>query len=208
MPIQLLRCVVMSFRAARWAAVWPGGSVAATAIGATLPPETGMFDWIRWDATLNTIEWRTGPLQTGRSDLAEHSEFMVRFWGVRGSIACPGESHQRYGGNTSCLEVRCGEGTCEAETGDAFTPMSVRVDDSGAMSVCAYSGCWVGTGEVVRSEEFLVLIGHDLKFSTSPDSESAEEDIVIAIDRADGIATLKAGEFAHPLLCESLGGAQ
>ena len=34
---------------------------------------------------------------------------MVRFWGVRGSIACPGESHHRYGGNTSCLEVRCGE---------------------------------------------------------------------------------------------------
>ena len=34
---------------------------------------------------------------------------MVRFWGVRGSIACPGESHRRYGGNTSCLEVRCGE---------------------------------------------------------------------------------------------------
>ena len=33
----------------------------------------------------------------------------VRFWGVRGSIACPGESHRRYGGNTSCLEVRCGE---------------------------------------------------------------------------------------------------
>jgi phosphoribosyl 1,2-cyclic phosphodiesterase len=41
--------------------------------------------------------------------VAEHSEFMVRFWGVRGSIACPGESHRRYGGNTSCLEVHCGE---------------------------------------------------------------------------------------------------
>ena len=41
--------------------------------------------------------------------MAEHSEFIVRFWGVRGSIACPGESHRRYGGNTSCLEVRCGE---------------------------------------------------------------------------------------------------
>ena len=33
----------------------------------------------------------------------------MRFWGVRGSIACSGNSHQRYGGNTSCLEVRCGE---------------------------------------------------------------------------------------------------
>jgi phosphoribosyl 1,2-cyclic phosphodiesterase len=36
------------------------------------------------------------------------AEFMVRFWGVRGSIACPGLSTARYGGNTSCVEVRCG----------------------------------------------------------------------------------------------------
>jgi phosphoribosyl 1,2-cyclic phosphodiesterase len=33
----------------------------------------------------------------------------VRFWGVRGSIACPGPETQKYGGNTSCIEVRCGE---------------------------------------------------------------------------------------------------
>jgi phosphoribosyl 1,2-cyclic phosphodiesterase len=36
------------------------------------------------------------------------ADFMVRFWGVRGSIACPGPSTMRYGGNTSCVEVRCG----------------------------------------------------------------------------------------------------
>jgi phosphoribosyl 1,2-cyclic phosphodiesterase len=33
----------------------------------------------------------------------------VRFWGVRGSIACPGPDTVRYGGNTSCVEIRCGE---------------------------------------------------------------------------------------------------
>src|SRR5436853_5429842 len=33
-------------------------------------------------------------------------DFMVRFWGVRGSIACPGPGTMRYGGNTSCVEVR------------------------------------------------------------------------------------------------------
>lgn len=32
----------------------------------------------------------------------------VRFWGTRGSIATPGQSTMRYGGNTSCVEVRCG----------------------------------------------------------------------------------------------------
>ena len=29
----------------------------------------------------------------------------VKFWGVRGSIACPSASHIKYGGNTSCIEV-------------------------------------------------------------------------------------------------------
>ncbi|MEE9250592.1 MAG: MBL fold metallo-hydrolase [Alphaproteobacteria bacterium] len=40
--------------------------------------------------------------------MAEPDEFWVRFWGVRGSIACPGGDTLRYGGNTACLEVRCG----------------------------------------------------------------------------------------------------
>jgi phosphoribosyl 1,2-cyclic phosphodiesterase len=35
-------------------------------------------------------------------------DFLVRFWGVRGSIAAPGPGTARYGGNTSSIEVRCG----------------------------------------------------------------------------------------------------
>jgi diguanylate cyclase (GGDEF)-like protein len=35
----------------------------------------------------------------------------VRFWGTRGSIASPGEHTARYGGNTSCVEVRTEDGT-------------------------------------------------------------------------------------------------
>lgn len=30
----------------------------------------------------------------------------IKFWGVRGSIACPGPQTVRYGGNTTCIEVR------------------------------------------------------------------------------------------------------
>src|SRR6266700_6824201 len=44
----------------------------------------------------------------GASSLAS-SAMMVRFWGVRGSIACPGPRTMRYGGNTACVEIRCGE---------------------------------------------------------------------------------------------------
>jgi len=36
-------------------------------------------------------------------------DFYVRFWGVRGSIPAPSPTTVRYGGNTSCLEIRCGE---------------------------------------------------------------------------------------------------
>lgn len=31
--------------------------------------------------------------------------FFVKFWGVRGSIACASPNHMKYGGNTSCIEV-------------------------------------------------------------------------------------------------------
>lgn len=41
--------------------------------------------------------------------MAAGENMLVRFWGVRGSIACPGERTLRYGGNTSCVEVRCGD---------------------------------------------------------------------------------------------------
>jgi phosphoribosyl 1,2-cyclic phosphodiesterase len=34
----------------------------------------------------------------------------VRFWGTRGSIAAPGKATVRYGGNTSCVEVRTAGG--------------------------------------------------------------------------------------------------
>lgn len=33
----------------------------------------------------------------------------VKFWGVRGSIPCPGPSTQKYGGNGACIELRVGE---------------------------------------------------------------------------------------------------
>lgn len=34
------------------------------------------------------------------------SEFVIQFWGVRGSIPSPGSETVRYGGNTSCVEIR------------------------------------------------------------------------------------------------------
>ena len=36
---------------------------------------------------------------------------LVRFWGTRGSIPTPGPNTARYGGNTSCVEIRIDDGT-------------------------------------------------------------------------------------------------
>jgi phosphoribosyl 1,2-cyclic phosphodiesterase len=35
-------------------------------------------------------------------------QFTIHFWGVRGSIACPGAATVRYGGNTPCVEMLVG----------------------------------------------------------------------------------------------------
>jgi phosphoribosyl 1,2-cyclic phosphodiesterase len=59
----------------------------------------------------------------------QETDFWLKFWGVRGSIACPGEQTTRYGGNTSCIEVHCGSynlifdmGTGLKQLGDHLPP--------------------------------------------------------------------------------------
>ncbi|NJM59979.1 MAG: MBL fold metallo-hydrolase [Oscillatoriales cyanobacterium RU_3_3] len=41
--------------------------------------------------------------------MADQGDFCVRFWGVRGTVPCPGPKTVNYGGNTSCIEITCGE---------------------------------------------------------------------------------------------------
>jgi phosphoribosyl 1,2-cyclic phosphodiesterase len=51
----------------------------------------------------------------------------ARFWGVRGSIACPGERYLRYGGNTSCIEVRCGSHLIVLDGGTGLRELGVHL---------------------------------------------------------------------------------
>ena len=46
-----------------------------------------------------------------------NDRFIVRYWGVRGSIPVPGPQTVRYGGNTTCIEVRCGDQIIVIDTG-------------------------------------------------------------------------------------------
>lgn len=39
-------------------------------------------------------------------DMTHSPDFVVQFWGVRGSIPAPSSETVRYGGNTSCVEMR------------------------------------------------------------------------------------------------------
>ena len=62
--------------------------------------------------------------------------FWIKFWGVRGSIACPSPKHIKYGGNTSCLEVCVGDthivldaGTGIRDLGQSFLQRGIREAD-------------------------------------------------------------------------------
>ncbi|MGC1996916.1 MAG: MBL fold metallo-hydrolase, partial [Pseudolabrys sp.] len=56
----------------------------------------------------------------------------VRFWGVRGSIPCPGPSTIRYGGNTPCIEVRCGDHVLIFDAGTGLRSLGIELlKDSG-----------------------------------------------------------------------------
>ena len=55
----------------------------------------------------------------------------VQFWGVRGSIACPGPRTSRYGGNTPCVEVRCGAHTLIFDAGTGIRAARQRARQIG-----------------------------------------------------------------------------
>ena len=57
--------------------------------------------------------------------------FSVTFWGVRGSIACPGPDTLRYGGNTACLEVRLGQRVVILDGGTGLRRLGAKLDRAG-----------------------------------------------------------------------------
>jgi len=67
--------------------------------------------------------WRTV------ADLLEENRarFTIRFWGTRGSIATPGPATVKYGGNTACTEVRCGDQLLILDAGTGIRPLGVSL---------------------------------------------------------------------------------
>lgn len=58
----------------------------------------------------------------------------VRFWGVRGSIACPGPDTVRYGGNTSCVEVQCGGRRLVFDAGSGLRMLGNAIAEDGGVA--------------------------------------------------------------------------
>ena len=55
------------------------------------------------------------------------SSMRVRFWGVRGSIPCPGPATMRYGGNTPCIEIRCGDRILVFDAGTGLRSLGIEL---------------------------------------------------------------------------------
>ncbi len=54
-------------------------------------------------------------------------ELTIRFFGVRGSIASPGPSTVGVGGNTPCVEVRCGDTVLVLDAGTGMRALGERL---------------------------------------------------------------------------------
>jgi phosphoribosyl 1,2-cyclic phosphodiesterase len=66
----------------------------------------------------------------------------LRFWGVRGSYAAPVPSHLGVGGNTSCVELRCGSTLLVCDAGTGIIPLGEHLLSN------------------AESQELLVLLTH------------------------------------------------
>jgi phosphoribosyl 1,2-cyclic phosphodiesterase len=52
-----------------------------------------------------------------------NEELKIKFWGVRGSYPTPGAGTIKYGGNTSCVEIRAGKRTIILDAGTGIIPL-------------------------------------------------------------------------------------
>ena len=99
------------------------------------------------------------------------------------------------------LEIQCTNNQCKVSEQGEFTSMDIHFDDSGEISVCAYSGCWEGISDVLNTANFLVLLAQDLGFSSALETNDSGQNMSLSLDKHDGIAVLKLDSFAQPLHC-------
>ena len=64
--------------------------------------------------------------------------FYVQFWGTRGSIPTPGMRTRRYGGNTSCVEIRYGRELFICDAGSGIRDLGMNLLERGNGPITAH----------------------------------------------------------------------
>ncbi len=87
---------------------------------------------VTWELLSNTIdrllpEIPRRPRPTAGAE-RESVPARIRLWGVRGSIPVPGKSTVRYGGNTSCVEVRADGEIIVLDAGSGIRLLGLALD--------------------------------------------------------------------------------
>ena len=59
--------------------------------------------------------------------MARADKMYIRFWGARGSISTPGKETVKYGGNTSCIEIRCGKEIFILDAGSGIRELGNKI---------------------------------------------------------------------------------
>lgn len=99
------------------------------------------------------------------------------------------------------VEVWCMIDGCAAAPPDEFTPMDIRAGADGALSVCAYTGCWEAASRPLRAAGRILWAADDVAFSSDADGAMTADVTLLVVER-DGVGFVRVGGLATPLLCE------
>ena len=97
------------------------------------------------------------------------------------------------------VEVWCAADGCAATAPDEATPMDIYATRDGALSICAYSGCWEGEATLTEADGRLLWTSSNLEWLSGTGGFDSEATLLIV--SADGVGFVRAGGFATPLLC-------
>ena len=68
--------------------------------------------------------------------------FRVKIWGARGTLPVSGENFRKYGGNTICIEVRCGDHVLLFDAGSGLHPAGMALRAEGVTDVDLFVSIW------------------------------------------------------------------
>lgn len=98
-------------------------------------------------------------------------------------------------------EIACDAKACKVSPPGDFTPTELNVNTNGAISYCAYSGCWNGQASgTLKVGDFFTAVGLQLPWS-GPMSKPGN--ISATINTKTRIAVVLAQGFAHPMTCKA-----